>query len=88
MSNPWAALAHQSQGRTLSAAEMALANALESIFADGVTDFDEVARRLTAKGIAAPASHHLAWTRALLEQELSLINRSLEEAYARGPAGA
>lgn len=88
MPEPWATLAHQSRGRMLSDAEMALANGLESIFAEGITDFDEIARRLTSKGIAAPGSKSTAWTRVLLEQELSLINRSLDEAYARGPAGA
>ncbi len=88
MSEPWATLAHQSRGRTLSEAEMALANGLESIFSEGITDFDEIAARLTSKGIAAPSSKSTAWTRALIEQELSLINRSLDEAYARGPTGA
>lgn len=88
MAEPWASLTRQSLGRSLTAAEMALANGLEAIFVEGITDFDEVARRLTAKGIAAPAANKTTWTRALLEQELSHINRSLDEAYARGKSGA
>lgn len=88
MAEPWASLAKQCQGRALSPAEMALANGLEAIFSEGVNDFDEVARRLTAKAIAAPSCRSTEWTRALLEQELSLINRSLDDAYARGKSGA
>jgi hypothetical protein len=88
MAEPWASLKRQSLGRSLSSAEMALASNLEAIFVDGVSDFDEVARRLTAKGVSAPSANTTAWTRALLEQELSLINRSLDEAYARGKSGA
>lgn len=88
MAEPWDSLAKQSLGRSLSAAELALAQNLEAIFVEGVTDFDEVARQLMAKSIAAPASNTTAWTRELLEQELSLINRSLDEAYARGKSGA
>lgn len=88
MASPWDELANQCRGRELTAAEMTLADTLETIFADGVMDFDEVARRLTAKAILAPSSNAKSWTRTLLEQELSLINRSLDEAYARGQSGA
>ena len=88
MSNPWAGLAHQSRGRTLSADEMALANALESIFTDGAVEFDEVSRRLSALGVLAPSTRGATWSRDLLERELTLINHSLDEAYARGPTGA
>ena len=88
MTEPWSSLMHQSRARPLSDAEMTLARALEAVFAGGTMDFGEVASRLTEQAIAAPSSGTTAWTPALLEHELSLINASLDEAYARSGLGA
>lgn len=88
MVEPWSSLKHQSRARKLSAEETALAHALEAIFKDGVADFTEVARRLTAARVVAPASHGTQWDVALLTAELETLNRSLDDAYARHGIGA
>jgi hypothetical protein len=88
MTEPWSRLKHQSRARAISADEHALAQALESAFKDGVSDFAEVARRLTAAGIVAPSSRRTNWDIALLQSELDQINRSLDDAYARHGIGA
>lgn len=88
MPDPWSRLMHQSRAREVSAAELALAQALESIFMNGVADFMEVSRRLSAAAIVAPVSGRTDWDPALLEAELAAANRSLDEAYARNGIGA
>ena len=88
MTEPWSRLKHQCRGRELSAEEMALARALEAIYASGISDFAEVARRLTEQSVKAPTARTTEWTLALLESELSLINASLDDAYARTGLGA
>lgn len=88
MTEPWASLKHQSLARPLTAEEAALARALEAIYVAGVTDFSEVARRLAAEGIVAPASRRTDWTLDLLRQELDTLNASLDDAYARHGLGA
>lgn len=85
---PWVSLKNQSRARQLSAEELAFARALEGIFAAGVSDFAEVAQRLTDQGVPAPASRSTAWTTGLIEQELSALNASLDDAYARHGIGA
>ncbi len=88
MTDRWAALAHQALRRELSASEQRLAEALEAIYADGVSDFTEVIRRLSEQGVEAPMSGTRQWDEALLERELESINASLDEAYARKGIGA
>ena len=88
MTEPWSSLKHQSLSRALTPDETALAQALEAIYLSGVSDFAEVARRLTEKAVVAPASLKTAWDTGLLEAELNAINRSLDEAYARHGIGA
>jgi len=88
MTDPWSRLKHQGLGREISPEEMALARAIEAIYLDGVGDFAEVARRLTEKAVVAPASRRTDWDVPLLEAELSAINQSLDEAYARHGIGA
>lgn len=88
MPDRWSRLKHQSRARDISGDELALANALEAVFKDGVEDFAEVARRLKANGVVAPHSRRTDWDIALLEAELSAINRSLDDAYARNGIGA
>lgn len=88
MKDPWSRLERQTLSRELTPDEIALANAIEAIFAAGVSDFGEVARRLTGQRIVAPVSRRVAWDVALLEAELSAANRSLDQAYARNGIGA
>ena len=88
MTEPWSRLKHQSRARAITAEEMALAAALETIFKDGVADFAEVAHRLTAAAVVAPGSRRTDWDAALLQAELDIINRSLDDAYARHGLGA
>lgn len=88
MPDPWSRLKHQSRAREINAAELALAQALEGIFKDGVADFAEVARRLATAAVVAPVSGRTDWDTALLEAELAAANRSLDEAYARNGIGA
>lgn len=88
MSDPWSRLKNQSRARAVTAEELALATALEAIFKDGIDDFAEVARRLKAGAVVAPISRRTDWDLALLETELSAINRSLDDAYARNGIGA
>jgi hypothetical protein len=88
MSDVWSQLKHQSRARSLTDAELALANALEALYSAGVSEFDEVARSLTARGVTAPQSGRQTWDVATLEAELAAINASLDEAYARHGIGA
>ena len=85
---PWASLEHQSLARPIRPREAALADALEAIYIKGVTDFAEITKLLSERGIVAPASGSTHWTPELLEQELATINASLDEAYSRDGIGA
>ena len=86
MLNP--ALGGQSLARTLTPAEAALATALECVFTDGTHDFSAVAAALQAQGVARPSGNTDPWTVAALTSELSAINRTLDDAYARNGIGA
>ena len=88
MTEPWASLKHQSRTRPMSADEMQLATALEALFAAGIHDFEEVARRLSDQQVVAPASRATTWTTDLLVRELDLVNASLDDAYAARGLGA
>ena len=88
MTQPWSSLQHQSRAREISPQELALARALEAIYAAGTTDFVEVARQLAKQAVVAPASGRTDWDDALLATELSAINQSLDDAYARHGIGA
>lgn len=88
MPDPWSRLKHQSRAREITPEEAALASALEAIFKAGVSDFSEVAGRLKAQAVVAPISRRTDWDTDLLEAELSAINRSLDDAYARNGIGA
>ncbi|HVV94533.1 MAG TPA: recombinase-like helix-turn-helix domain-containing protein [Hyphomicrobiales bacterium] len=81
-------LAHQSLGRELTAAERELGAALSRIFATGEHDFAAVAAALGKSGVARPSGTAGAWSAAALEEELSRINASLDQAYAEHGIGA
>jgi hypothetical protein len=81
-------LMHQSLGRSLSAEERTLADALEAAFRTGHKDFEDVARALQQGGVKRPSGAKEPWTAAVLEQELSNINASLDAAYAENGIGA
>jgi hypothetical protein len=83
-----AQLARQCGGRDLTDKEVAFSAALQAIYKDGVEDFAEVAARLTAAAVVAPASGSRQWTRDSLESELQTINQSLDAAYAQHGLGA
>jgi hypothetical protein len=88
MSDTHSRLMHQSLGRPLSAEERALADALEAAFRAGNKDFEDVARALQQAGVKRPSGATEPWTAAVLEQELSKINVSLDAAYAENGIGA
>jgi hypothetical protein len=88
MSDFHARLAHQSRGRPLTEAEAALAAALEKVFRSGEQNFEAVARALERDGVRRPSGTTGPWTAAVLEQELSQINASLDDAYAENGIGA
>jgi hypothetical protein len=81
-----AALAHQSLGRPLTAAERDFAAALETIFATGQHDLTAVADALARQGVVRPSGAHAPWSLEALMQELAAINAALDAAYARGGA--
>ena len=81
-------LAHQCRGRELSAQEVALAEALMSIYATGTHDYDAVAAALAGRAVVAPVSGRSDWTGALLLDELKAINADLDAAYAEHGYGA
>ena len=81
-------LAHQSLSRALSGDEIALARAMEEIFAAGTHAFDDVATSLQHKGVRRPSGSQEAWSAASLENELAAINASLDAAYAKNGIGA
>jgi hypothetical protein len=88
MSDIHARLAHQSLGRPLTPQETALAQALEKVFGGGEQDFEAVARSLERDGVKRPSGATEPWSAAVLEQELSAINASLDAAYAENGIGA
>jgi|TARA_A100001391_G_scaffold86805_1_gene57143 hypothetical protein len=83
-----AELAHQSLGRDLTGSEKALAVALMDIMAAPQHDYAQIAAEMTKRGITAPASGRTDWDTALLEKELSTLNKNLDEAYAENGYGA
>ena len=82
------ALKYQTLGRPLTAAERALADAMLAFFRTGATDFDAMAARLQADGLARPSGQAGAWTRDVLQAELAAINAQLDAAYAENGIGA
>ncbi len=88
MTDLHARLMHQSLGRSLSAEERALADALEAVFRTGEHDFDAVARALERDGVRRPSGAKGPWTAAVLQQELTAINASLDAAYVENGIGA
>ncbi len=86
MLNP--ALRQQSLARPLTAAESALAEALEAIFADGTHAFDAVATALQARGVARPSGAGGPWSVDVLAHELAAVNAALDASYARDGIGA
>lgn len=76
--------ARQSLGRSLTEPEVALATALEQIFATGEHDLAQTASKLQQLGVARPSGSSGAWSLQVLEQELRSINQSLDDAYLRG----
>jgi len=81
-------LAHQSLGRTLRDAETAMAAALLEIYAQNTFDPVAVAAALQERGIVAPGSGSTEWSPELLKQELTAINKSLDDAYQANGYGA
>ena len=79
--DPNAGLARQSLKRPISGPEQKLANCMEQIFKSGVRDFDQVATLLQQNAIEPPSGAPGPWSKALLEQELRLVNASLDQAY-------
>jgi len=75
----------QSLARALSEAEERLAVALERIFAGGQHQFDEVSAALQRMKVPRPSGAAGAWSAGVLEDELRLINASLDAAYAGNP---
>lgn len=78
--------ARQSLRRPLTAPEIALAEALVTIFGSGMHDFAAVVEQLTQRGVARPSGSADPWSVTGLEDELRRINDSLDEAYARASA--
>ena len=79
-------LARQSLARPLTEAEVTLAAALERAFADGIHDFVALADWLQRDGVPAPSGEASPWSVEKLGAELSAINASLDDAYARRDA--
>lgn len=82
------ALAHQSLGRPLTAAETALAEAMMELLAEKGADFARVAEGLKARGLVAPLSWRSDWDLGLLESELAALNADLDSAYLEHGYGA
>ena len=78
----------QSRGRSLTETEIRFANALESVFAEGCHDFNQVAQRLTSLQVIAPNRGNSTWTVQSLEEELRTINTQLDDAFAKNGYGA
>lgn len=82
------ALAHQCQGRALNNAELALKDALMTVFSTGEHDFTKVASELAARKVVAPVSGRRDWDEMLLAEELAAINADLDAAYQEHGYGA
>ena len=78
----------QSRGRNLSERENAFAEALENIFATGVSDMAVVAEELTAARVEIPSAGKRIWTISIVQDELEAINVSLDAAYNEDGYGA
>jgi hypothetical protein len=77
------ALSNQSLRRPLTAAERALADALDAILGRGEHDFAMVASSLQGTGVARPSGRAGPWTAEVLDEELKRINASLDQAYTK-----
>jgi hypothetical protein len=75
-------LARQALGRPLTPAEKEFAGALETIFGGGTHDMAAVAQQLEERHVSRPSGERGAWSLTVLQDELSAINRSLDDAYA------
>jgi hypothetical protein len=75
-------LARQALGRELTDAEREFAAALEAIFGGGTHDLSAVAQQLQERNVRRPSGQSEPWNLAVLHEELSVINRSLDDAYA------
>jgi hypothetical protein len=84
----YARLQNQALGRPLTDDERALALALEKAFGSGKHDFADVAFVLERERVKRPSGSVEPWTAAVLEQELAVINDSLDAAYAANGIGA
>ena len=78
----------QSRGRKLNANEQEFADALETVFATGVHDMDEVALKLIETGVISPMDGGSDWTATTLHKVLETINASLDEAHQENGYGA
>lgn len=81
-------LAHQSLGRSLTAAEEALADALMEIYASGVWGLIDVAAALSKKGVVLPIAGGTEWTADSVVKELAELNAELDDAYQENGFGA
>jgi hypothetical protein len=69
-------------------AEAAFARDLESVFAEGIHEFAGVAAALAKRGTLRPSGQTGVWTEETLLKELSVVNASLDAAYAESGIGA
>lgn len=82
------ALAHQTQGRGLTATEQDLADAMMQIMGSGAQDFSAVAEALRQRAVQAPVTGRVDWDLDLLQAELAALNADLDVAYAEHGYGA
>lgn len=78
--------ARQSLARELTALELELAAALESVFATGEHSIGAVAAQLQQRGVPLPSGSG-GWTAGRLEEELRHINAALDAAYGSQLSG-
>ena len=81
-------MAYQALARPLSEIESEFARVLEGIFTAGHHEFSAVAKQLDILGTARPSGLKGPWNKEVLSEELSLINVSLDLAYANEGIGA
>lgn len=79
-------LGRQGRRRDLTQAEIELSKAIEQAFIAGKHDFSAVAQYLSERGVLRPSGRGEPWSESVLLEELTLINKSLDEAYANAPA--
>jgi hypothetical protein len=82
------ALRTQSLARALDEHELALAAALEAIFAEGVHEPSAIAEALQARGVKHLGGSTGAWTATTLIAALQALNTTLDAAYAEHGIGA